>query len=165
MAYMHCIWTAIAHAIAWYICQVASTCHWMQVDLVVFDGPKDDQAVSEEHMTLHKGVWSHQVSPQPCPLMIEFPHHAKHAQPHPKWNVTLLTHSSFSLTAADYQGFDITIELWSDIRYTCYSQALAWWQPVPTWRHDQRITVSVSWLCWGFPIFRVFYFGLYLNPI
>ncbi len=25
----------------------------MQVDLVLFDGPKDDQAVCEEHMTLH----------------------------------------------------------------------------------------------------------------
>ena len=35
----------------------------MQVDLLVFDSPKDNQAVSEEHMTLHKGVWSHQVSP------------------------------------------------------------------------------------------------------
>ncbi len=35
----------------------------MQVDLVVFDGPNDKQAVSEDHMTLHKGVWSHQVSP------------------------------------------------------------------------------------------------------
>lgn len=31
-----------------------------QVDLLVFDGPKDNQAVFEEHMTLHKGVWSHQ---------------------------------------------------------------------------------------------------------
>ncbi|DBA74854.1 TPA: cytochrome c oxidase subunit 1 [Trebouxia sp. C0005] len=30
-----------------------------QVDLLVFDGPNDDQAFYEEHMTLHKGVWSH----------------------------------------------------------------------------------------------------------
>ncbi len=43
--------------------KLIKTCQCMQVDLVVFDGPKDDQAVSEEHMTLHKGVWSHQVSP------------------------------------------------------------------------------------------------------
>ncbi|DBA89443.1 TPA: hypothetical protein ACH3X1_004075 [Trebouxia sp. C0004] len=35
-----------------------------QVDLLVFDGLKDDQAMSEEHMTLHKGVWSHQVCNQ-----------------------------------------------------------------------------------------------------
>ena len=35
----------------------------MQVDLVGFDAPKDDQDMFEEHMTLHKGVWSHQVRP------------------------------------------------------------------------------------------------------
>ncbi len=40
-----------------------------------------------------------------------------------------------------------------DIRCTCYSQALAWWQPVPTWRHDQRVTAVPGWLCWGFLAF------------
>ncbi|DBB17521.1 TPA: cytochrome c oxidase subunit 1 [Trebouxia sp. C0006] len=35
-----------------------------QVDLVVFDGPNDKQAVSKDHMTLHKGVWNHQGPPR-----------------------------------------------------------------------------------------------------
>ncbi len=86
---------------------MASTCLWMQVDLLVFDAPKDNQAVCEEHMTSHKGVWSHQVSPALSRWRFQIMQNVHKRVS--EGNLLSLLIDVF-LTTADRQDYDITVE-------------------------------------------------------